>query len=115
MSLPIQTTHKDVDEIISYLKTKAAGATQGEAKAAIDNKLLDPRKITAYKEWKFIMKDIPKLNLTTRGREYARASSKRQMEIFREIIREIKPYNLAIEWIFYQKIDLVTNVDVAAH
>ena len=115
MSLPIITTRDDVDRIISYLKTKATGANIDEAKAAIGNTLLDPRKITAYKQWKFITKDSERLNLSNRGREYARASKERQMEIFREIIREIKPYNLAAEWIFHQKFDEITNVEVAAH
>ena len=115
MSLPIQTTREDIDGIISYLKTKVTGATIDEAKSAIDNKLVDPRKITAYKEWKFINKEEGKLNLSQRGREYARSSKEKQIEIFKQIIREIKPYNIAAEWIFHQKFDQVTNVEVAAH
>ena len=51
MALPLKTTVGDVRDIVRYLKTKPTGATLTEAKAAVDKKLLDARKLSAYRTW----------------------------------------------------------------
>jgi hypothetical protein len=56
MALPVLTTAEDVADLISYLKTKPTGAILNEAKAAIKQSVLDPRKFTAYTLWGFITK-----------------------------------------------------------
>jgi predicted nucleotide-binding protein len=86
-----------------------------EAKAAVGKKYLDPRKISAYIAWNFITKDGERLKLTERGREYSGASKEKQKEIFQNIIRENRAYNIATEWIYHQKFDQVTNIDIASH
>ncbi len=115
MSLPILTSKHDVDTIVAYLKTKISGATINEAKAAVDKKYLDYRKISAYIAWGFVTKEADRLKLTERGREYSRASKERQKEIFQVIIRENRAYNIATEWIYHQKFEQVTNIEVASH
>lgn len=113
--LPIMTSDEDVRAIIDYLKTKATGATVEEAKAAINKKYLDNRKLSAYERWNLVKKEGDKVKLTKRGRNFARADEEGKQEIYSEIIREIKPYSMAVEWAYHQKFDEITNVDLAAH
>jgi len=49
MALPIRTTLADVDALCAYLVTKPTGASLPEAKAVLDSKVLDGRKISAMK------------------------------------------------------------------
>ena len=114
MSLPILTGTEDVRAIVSYLKTKPAGAFLSDAKAAIKKQALDPRKITAYTMWDIVSKDGERLKLTQRGWDFARGK-KSEEHLFREVIDGIVPYRSAMEWIFHQELDAVTNVDIASH
>ena len=114
MALPVLTTAEDVRDLISYLKTKPTGATIAEAKAAIKKSVLDGRKFTAYTLWGFVTKEGERIKLTQRGWDYARKPDSEQ-EIYRRVIDSIPPYKSVLEWSFHQKMDAITNVDVAAH
>lgn len=114
MALPVLTTAEDVIALIAYLKTKPTGATINEAKAAIQKSVLDPRKFTAYTLWGFVNKEGERIKLTDRGWEFAR-KPEAQQEIYRRVIDSIPPYKSVLEWAFHQKMDSITNVDVAAH
>ncbi len=114
MALPVLTTAEDVTALIGYLKTKPTGATIAEAKAAINKSVLDPRKFTAYTLWGFVNKEGERVKLTERGWEFAR-KPEAQPEIYRRVIDSIPPYKSVLEWAFHQKMDAITNVDVAAH
>lgn len=115
MSLPIKTTAEDVEAIVGYLRTKATGASIADAKAALGKTLLDGRKLSAYETWGFLTKDTGRLRLTEVGRELSRASDERKRAIFSEVVRSIGPYRMAVEWLFHQRLDKVTNIEVAAH
>lgn len=94
--LPIKTTEQDVDGITAYLKTKATGATQKEAKATIEARLLDSRKLTAYETWGFVTRDGERIKLTERGRQLSRVSGPEQKRaIYRSVVAGIRPYRLA--------------------
>ncbi len=110
MALPVLTTADDVRDLIAYLKTKPIN----EAKAAIKKSVLDPRKLTAYTLWGFITKEGERIKLTQRGWDYARKPESEQ-EVFRRVIDSIPPYKSVLEWAHHQKMDSITNVDVAAH
>lgn len=114
MSLPILTTGEDVKQIVSYLKNKPTGATIAEAKAVVKKQVLDWRKVNAYVFLKILQKDGDRLKLTPIGWDLAR-STKPDNLIFRDILSSIQPYRSVLEWIYHQKIDSVTNSEVAAH
>jgi hypothetical protein len=114
LPLPILTTAEDVTDLVAYLKTKPTGASLAEAKAAIKKSVLDPRKFTAYTLWGFVNKEGERIKLTERGWDFARKPAAQQ-EIYRRVIDSIPPYKSVLEWAFHQKIDEITNVDVAAH
>lgn len=114
-TLPIKTSTDDVEAVISYLKTKATGATLTEAKAALGARLFDGRKLAAYEQWGFVYRDQDKLRLSDAGRELSRASEAGKQNIYRSVIRTTVPYQMAVEWLFHKNISSVTNVEVAAH
>ncbi len=114
MALPIFTLPEDVQEIVTYLRSKPTGASVKDAKAALGAKRLDGRKLNGYQTWGFIERDGDRLRLTHRGWELAR-SSNGGSSTFRDAVDDVKPYRAAIEWAFFQGFDSVTNVDVAAY
>lgn len=114
MALPVLTTADDVRSLISYLKTKPTGATVPEAKAAIKQAILDPRKFSAYTLWGFMEKDGDKMKLTERGWDFARKPNAEQ-DIFRRVIDSVPPYKSVLEWAYHQNLESMSNVDVAAH
>ncbi len=114
MALPVLTTAEDVRDLVRYLKTKPTGATVKEAKAAVKRQVLDPRKMTAYTLWGFVAKEGERLKLTQRGWDYARKPDT-EAEVFRRAIDSVVPYKSVLEWANHQKLDSITNVDVAAH
>lgn len=114
MSLPVLTTADDVRQVVNYLKVKPTGATLAEAKAAIDKRVLDARKLSAYQAWGFIEKDGERMKLTSRGWELARKPETEGMT-FRAVIDGIIPYRSVLEWTFHQNLQTITHNDVAAH
>lgn len=115
MTLPMMTTAEDVDTIVGYLKTKATGAVLADAKAALPAKVLDGRKLNAFVTWGLVAHDGGRLRLTELGRELSRASEQKKRDLYGRVLRSVEPYNAVIDWMFYQHLDQVTNVDVAAH
>ena len=97
MSLPIRTTADDIDAVCRYLVTKPIGATLAEAKAILDKKFLDGRKLAALKFWGLIEDDDNRLKVTERGRRIVRDSGAFRGEVLREVIHEIKPYAALVE------------------
>lgn len=113
MSLPIFTTAEDIDAIVGYLKTKPTGATIKEAKAVLQQ-TVDPRKITALTFWGIVSKDGDRIKLATRGWDLARKTKSKE-EVLKEILDSAVPYRSALEWIYHQKFESITNSDIAAH
>lgn len=116
MKLPILASPDDAIQVVQFLKTRATGCTLEDAKAIIDNKLLDPRKINAYIIWSLIYRDGDKLKLSELGKRLSRVGTAEYPDIFSSVLKSISPYHCALEWIFYQKdISQITNVEVAAY
>lgn len=115
MSLPIRTTVDDIDEVCAFLATKPTGATTSEAKAVIDKKRLDGRKITALKFWELIEEDAGKMKLTDLGRQIAKDGGVNKSSVLRKIIRDNAPYAAIVERAAHSGESTVTAVEVAAH
>jgi hypothetical protein len=114
VALPILTTGSDVESIVGYLKTKPTGASLAEAKAVLKKQVLDGRKLSAYQAWGFVSRENGTIKLTSRGWELAR-KPEAAPQIFRTVIDDVRPYRSALEWIYHQGMETVTNIDVAAH
>jgi hypothetical protein len=114
MALPIKTTADDVRKVVGYFKNKPTGATLEDAKAAIDKRLLDRRKMSAYKTWGVLQADGERFKLTTRAREMA-LKPEQEQAVFRQIIDSVKPYRSGADWMFHQELDAASVVDIAAN
>lgn len=115
MSLPIRTTAADVETLCGYLVTKPTGATSAEAKAVLDSKVLDGRKLTALKIWGFIEDNGAKMRVTERGRNVARDKGARRAQAFLEAVADVAPYRAVIERSVHRREFTVAATDVAAH
>ena len=116
MTLPIFAAIEELIKVVQFLNTRAIGCTIDDAKAVLDKKMLDPRKVNAYIIWKLIVRDGDKIKLSELGKRLARTGSSGHEDIFSQVIRGVEPYHLALEWMFYQKdIQMVTNVEIASY
>lgn len=110
MPLPYKTTTQDVIDLIDYLRTKPTGVTLDDAKKVIDTRLLDGRKMYAYKYWDIIEANSDKIILSDRGWKIARKPADRPV-IFREVIQKISAYFAVLEFAYYQNIENLSNID----
>lgn len=115
LPLPIRTTVADVEAVCGYLATKPTGATSAEAKAVLDSKVLDGRKLTALKIWGFIEDNGGKMRVTERGRNVARDKGARKAQAFLEAVAGVAPYRAIIERLVHRGEFTITATDVAAH
>lgn len=115
MTLPIRTTTDDIEKICGYLNTKPTGATAAEAKAVLDKKVLDGRKLSALKLWGLIEDNGDRMKLTELGRLVARDQGARKAEALRAVVANIEPYRAQVERAVHRSEASVTATDVAAH
>ena len=90
VALPIRTTVEDIQVVCGYLARKPTGATLKESKAVLDSKILDSRRLSAFKFWELI-EDQARLKLAPRGREVVQDHGAQQAVVFGKIIRDIDP------------------------
>ncbi len=114
-SLPIQTSLDDVSSITNYLKNKVTGASLTECKKTLGSSLLDPRKITAYTSWGFVLREGEILKLSEQGRQFLRSDNNGKSDIYKDVLNSISVYWQTLEWMYHQKFDDVTNVEIAVH
>lgn len=118
MQLPIMASPEDVSKITKYLSTKVSGATIEDAKATMDKRLWDGRKVYAYITWGIVSREGDKLKLSDRGKRLAKVQDSEEVKlIYREIIWDIEAYRIAMEWLHYRGTeDLeITNVELATY
>jgi len=114
MSLPIRTKIEDVVDLCGYLASKPTGATKKEAKAVLDSKRLDGRKLNALRLWG-LMEDVDdRMKVTEAGRELLKSDEDR-IRVLTKVIRGIPPYAAIIERAAHRHEDTLTTTDVAAH
>ena len=116
MQLPISASPEDILQVVKFLSTKVSGSTIDDAKAVIDKKLLDTRKVNAYISWGFVQRDGEKIKQTELGRQLAKAEQLEEVQnIYRCVVKSIEPYAGVIEWIYYRQQVSLTNVEVAEY
>ncbi len=114
MALPIRTTVEDIQAVCGYLAKKPTGADLKEAKAVLDSKVLDGRKLSALKFWGLI-ENQERLKLTTKGREAVRDQGAKQHHVLASVILGINPYRAIIERAAHRSEESLSALDVAAH
>lgn len=114
--LPIKTTVDDIDAICAYLKTHVGWVPIDKAKKTIDPKVLDGRKLEAYRRLGFVERDGTNIKLSQRGRAYATATddSGRQAALA-EGLRDVQLYVDTLEWIHHSHINEPSKTTVGNH
>ena len=116
MSLPILTKVEDIVAVCSYFASKPTGATVKEARAVVEKKHLDGRKINALKFWGLLEPDGDKLLITNLGRLAVRNNGEKLYEALLQIIRNIPPYSAMVEKAFFNQEERNMSAgEVAAH
>lgn len=115
MALPIRTTLSDIDALCGYLVTKPTGATVSEAKAVLDSKVLDARKLNALKLWGLIDDSSGKMRVTEPGRMVAKDGGARRAEALQGVVLSIPAYASIIERAVHRGEMTLSAVEVAAH
>ncbi len=115
MALPIRTTVADIEAVCSYLATKPTGASTAEAKAVLDSKVLDGRKLNALKFWGLIDDNGGKMRLTEPGRRLAKDKGARRADVLRGVVSTISPYGAVVERAVHKGEFTITATEVAAH
>jgi hypothetical protein len=112
MALPLKTTADDARGIVRYLKTKPTGATTAEIKA-VDSKLVDARKLSAFRTWGLVVSEGGRFKLTERAWIMARQPD-REQEVFRQVADSVTAYRTVLEWIAFNGMEAVSSTDVGA-
>ncbi len=115
MSLPIRITPDDISAVCGYLVTKPTGARLAEAKAIVEKKHLERRKLTALKSWGLVEDDGNKMKISGQGRQYVKDSGAHSNEVLRMVIRQVGPYLAVVERVVHRREDSIDSNEVAAH
>jgi len=115
MSLPIRTTREDALEFCKYVASKPTGVSLKDAKAVLDSRRLDGRKVSAYRFWGFIENEEGKFKVTARGRLLAKQDRNQQIQGFREAVTDIPAYLSIVERAVHRNEPELSAVDVGAH
>jgi predicted nucleotide-binding protein len=115
LTLPVRATVNDVEMICGYLLTKPTGATVNEAKAVLDPRILDPRKIAAFKFWGLIDDSTGKMRLTERGRGVGKDKGARKATSLRAALAEVAAYRAILERSVHRSELTAGATEVAAH
>jgi predicted nucleotide-binding protein len=115
MALPIRTTVTDVETVCGYLATKPTGATHIEAKAVLDAKVLDSRKLSALRYLGLIEDQNGKLRLTDAGRYLAKDKGARRAEVLKQRIATVPAYQAVVERAVHKAEFIVSATEIASH
>lgn len=115
MSLPIRTTVDDVLKICRYLATKPTGTTSAEAKKVLGASAMDNRKVSALKQWNFILEDGGRLKLSDAGRNAIKNNGERLAHQFQNVIRNTEAYRAVIERAVHSGETSLSATEVAAY
>jgi hypothetical protein len=114
-ALPIRTTMTDVIAVTSYLFTKPMGATPAEAKAVLEEGVLDGRKLSAYKFWGLVEDVEGRLKLRERGRVAGKGKGVNAAQAMIEMIKNTPAYAAIVERAIHRGESTFTAVEVATH
>ena len=110
-TLPYLATAGDLREVVQFLKRKPEGASLAEAMDALRKRLFDPRKVFAYEFWGIVTRENGRLHLSQLGWEFAERFMP-EAEAYRSVIARTPLYHSSVVWIYEQRHQLVTHLDM---
>jgi predicted nucleotide-binding protein len=114
-ALPIRTTVEDVISLTSYLATKPMGAYPSDAKAVLEEGVLDGRKVSAYKFWGLIEEAEGRFKLLDRGRTAGKNKGANIARAMLEVVKNTPAYAAIVERAIHRDEMSFTAVEVATH
>jgi predicted nucleotide-binding protein len=114
-ALPIRTTVEDVMSLTGYLATKPMGAYPTDAKAVLEEGVLDGRKVSAYKFWGLIEEAEGRFKLSERGRTAGKNKGANIAQAMMEVVKNTPAYAAIVERAIHRDETSFTAVEVATH
>jgi len=112
MSLQRLVTVDDILKIVDYLKAFATGVEIETAQKTVDPRLLDRRRLRAYREWGFVHSRGAVISITDLGRRYVRASEAERKQLIANVIRDNEIYRTTLGYIHHNTDGNITVVEV---
>ena len=112
MSLQRLVTVDDILKIVEYLKAFATGVEIETAKKTVDPRLLDRRRLKAYREWGFVQSRGTVVTITELGRKYVRAADVERKQLIENVIRDNEIYRTTLGYIHHNSDGNITVVEV---
>ena len=114
-TLPSRTTLQDVVSITGYLANKPMGAMLAEAKSVLDESVVEPRKMSAYRFWGLIEEAEGRLKVTDLGRLAGKNRGQNLAVAMQQVVREIPAYVAIIERASHRGEHTYSAIEVATH
>lgn len=115
MTLPTQTSLEDAQKVCAFLRTKATGSSETDAKAVVGPQYLDTRKLAAYEAWGLIERDGSSIKATSLGRELGAATTPDAVrEPAGRACVQINAYRLALDYLRNQGLTEINATDLGA-
>lgn len=115
MPLPIRATLEDIQILCGFFAKKPTGATIAEAKAVLNDKVLDTRKISALKTWGLLVEEENRLKATSECRLIAKDNGANREITLKNIVLKIPAYKAILERVFHRQEEELIGTDVGAH
>lgn len=115
MALPTRITVDDIQSLCSFFSKKPTGATLAEAKAILDAKYLDSKKIYAMKMLGFLSEQGDRLKATPKCREIAKENGANRELVLQDILLAIPAYKTILERAYHKGETLLELPEVGSH
>lgn len=109
--LPLLATANDIRELVQFLKHRPQGVNVCDVVQPIKKRIFFPPKIDAYLMWGLVVKKGERLQLSTRGWDFA-LSLQPEAQCYRNLLSDTEYYEAALRWASAEGLDLITKDDL---
>ncbi|NOT60758.1 MAG: hypothetical protein HOP19_11115 [Acidobacteria bacterium] len=109
---PAPVTVNDLREVVRLLRKHPDGLQTVELNDPFRKRILDPAKLTVYRDLQLITQHDSLIRLAPRGQALV-AELAPEAEHFRRLLSQLAPYRAALEWLHQQAIQRATDNDLA--
>ena len=110
---PRLATANDIRELVQYLKRRPEGLNLHDVPQPIKKRIFYPAKIASYEFWGLVSVKRDRITLTELGWQFARRLEP-EAEAYRDLLLNTSFYRGALEWVQHERIDLLTQDELAA-
>jgi hypothetical protein len=104
-------TANDLRDLVRLLRKHPAGLPEGDAHDVFRKRLLDPRKLAAYREWQVVTTGESLIRLTPFGQTLADGFAP-EAQHFRALLHQCLPFRQTLTWLQEQQLLRATDNDI---